>query len=213
MADRKRQFFGDMIENAFTHNVVLAQALGICPIIAAGVTLKNGVVLTVCTALTMLPLGLLLSLVGRRLAKWLRPVLYVLLSMVLLVAAAMVLERYVAPELYAKLYVFIPLIAVNMLYSRSVGYASTARPLETVTDAIGSSVGFGVVICFISTLREIAAFGTIWDKPLGMDVDLPQAAAPFAAFLLLGFMAAGLRWMRRGIADRRADTDDDGYDL
>ena len=54
----KRMFWataGDLVENAVTHNVVLSKALGLCPILADGVTLKSGVALTVCTALVMLP--------------------------------------------------------------------------------------------------------------------------------------------------------------
>ena len=47
---RLRQTTGGFLENALTNNIVLAQAMGLCPIIAAGTTLKNGVALTACTA-------------------------------------------------------------------------------------------------------------------------------------------------------------------
>ena len=39
-------------------NIVLVQAIGICPIIGAGVNLKYGVALTVCTAAVLLPTSL-----------------------------------------------------------------------------------------------------------------------------------------------------------
>ncbi len=190
---------GDLVENAVTHNIVLSQALGLCPIIAAGVNLKSGVVLTVCTALVMLPLSLVISYIGQHLAKWIRPALYVLLASLLLVAASYVLDTFVSPVLYARLYLFIPLIAVNLLYSRSIGFASTVRPLETIIDAIGSTLGFGIVICLISALREFAINGTIWDVPLNSELVLPEAAAPFTAFVVLGFMAALLQWTRQRI--------------
>lgn len=191
---------GDLVENAVTHNVVLAQAMGLCPIIAAGISLKNGVALTVCTAVVMLPLSLIISLVGSRLPKWLRPVLYVLLASLLLVATAFTMEKFISPELYARLYIFIPLIAVNMLHFRSIGSAATVKPIETVIDALGSTIGFGTIICLISALREIAISGTIWDQPLGMTVHLPEAAAPFTAFILLGFMSALLQWTQHRIS-------------
>lgn len=201
MRRRVWQTTGDFVENAVTNNVVLAQALGLFPIIAAGVTLKNGVALTLCTAVVMLPLSLLISFVGKFLPRWLRPVLYVLLASLLLVGVSFLLEAYISPELYARLYLFIPLIAVNMLYSRSLGAAAEVRPAETVVDALGSTVGFGVVICLISALREMAISGTLWDKPLGFALHLPEAAAPFTAFILLGFLSALLQWVRHRISD------------
>lgn len=194
------QTAGDLVENAITHNVVLAQALGLTPIIAAGVTLQNGVMLTVCTAVVMLPLSIVLSLIGNRMQKWLRPAVYAVLASLLLVATSYVLNTWISPELYAKLYLFIPLIAVNMMYSRSIGFASTIQPLETIIDAVGSTLGFGLVICSISALREVVGAGTIWGVPLNTELILPEAATPFAAFIVLGFMSALLQWTRQSIS-------------
>lgn len=194
------QTAGDLVENAITHNIVLAQALGLMPVIAAGVTLKNGVALTVCTAVVMIPLSIVLSLIGNRLAKWLRPAVYVVLASLLLVAASYILNTWISPELYAQLYLYIPLIAVNMMYSRSVGFASTIQPLETILDALGSTLGFGLVICIISAIRELVITGTIWGVPLNTELVLPEAAAPFAAFIVLGFMSALLQWTRQSIS-------------
>lgn len=187
------------VDNALANNIVLIQALGLCPIIGAGVTLKNGVVLTLCTAVVLLPTGFIIATLGNHLAKWLRPAVYVTLSSLLLVGAAYVLGTYVSPELFATLHLFIPLLAVNMLYTRNMGVAGTAHPLAAVVDSLGSTVGFGLVICIVSALRELAVSKTLWDIPLPYEVSLPEAAAPFAAFILLGFMAALLQWSRRHI--------------
>lgn len=188
------------VETAITKNLVLTQAMGICPIIGAGVTLKNGVALTVCTVAVLLPLGLLMPLIGNRLPKWLRPVLYVLLAALMLVGCAYLLETYISPELYAQLYVFMPLIAVNMLHAHSATMTHTMHPLNTLIEALGSTVGFGVVICAISALREITINSTLWGQPIGNGYTLPEAAAPFAAFILLGFMSALLQWTRHHIS-------------
>ncbi len=187
------------VENAVTRNIVLTQAMGICPIIAAGVTLQNGVALTVCTAAVLLPLGLIMPLVGNRLPKWLRPVVYVLLAALALTGAAFLLETYISPELYARLYLYIPLIAVNMLHAQGSTMTRSTHPIETVIEALGSTLGFGAVICIISAVREVAAFSTLWGHPIGTGVTLSEAAAPFAAFILLGFMSALLQWARQRI--------------
>lgn len=188
------------VETAVTKNLVLTQAIGMCPIIAAGVTLQNGVTLTFFTAAVLIPLSLLMPLIGNRLPRWLRPVLYVLLAALALVGASYLLETFISPELYAQLYVFIPLIAVNMLRAHSSTMAHTMHPLETALEALGSTIGFGAVICVISAIREVTISATLWGVPVGSGFTLPEAAAPFAAFIMLGFMSALLQWTRHRIA-------------
>lgn len=199
----KREFWRGttlFVENAVTNNIVLIQALCLCPIIGASTTLQNGVVLTVCTAMVLLPLSLLMALLGNYLPKWARPAAYVMLASLLLVLTSYVLSRHISSQLFAELHHFIPLIAVNMLYARTVGFSSIAHPVSTVVDALGSTVGFGAVICGISALREVLAFGTLWAKPVDTSIVLPQTTAPFVAFILLGLMAAGLQWSRQRIS-------------
>ncbi len=199
----KRHFWqtaNSFVETAVTRNIVLTQAMGLCPIIAAGTTLQNGVALTAFTAAVLLPLGLIMPLFGSKLPKWLRPVLYVLLATLLLVGTAYLLETRISPELYARLYIFIPLVAVNMLHAHSNGLTRVMSVGETIIDALGTTLGFGVVVCLISVLREITAFGTLWNIPLGIQWKLPQLAAPCMAFILLGLMSALLQWSRQRIA-------------
>ena len=52
------------VENAVSNNIVLIQALGLCPIIAAGTSLINGVTLTACTAVVLIPLSFFIASVG-----------------------------------------------------------------------------------------------------------------------------------------------------
>lgn len=211
----KREFWRTtnlLVENAVTNNIVLIQALGLCPIIGAATTLQNGVVLSICTAAVLLPMSLLMALVAPWLPKWLRPAVYVLLASLLLVGTTFVLSHYVSGELYATdLHHFIPLIAVNMLYARTVGFSSIAHPVSTVVDALGSTLGFGAVICGVSALREVLAYGTLWNRPVDISWHLPHADTPFVAFILLGLLAAALQWSRLRISAffRRKEEDEE----
>lgn len=188
------------VENAVTNNIVLIQALGLCPIIAVSTTLQNGVVMAACTAAVMIPLSLMMAFLGGRMPKWLRPAVYVTLASLLLVGCSFILERYISAELYAKLHHFIPLIAVNMLYARTVGFSSIVHPVATIMDAVGSTVGFGLVICGVSAIRESLAFGTLWAVPLDTKIVIPEMTSPFIAFILLAFLAAALQWTRQRIS-------------
>jgi electron transport complex protein RnfE len=192
------------IDTLFTKNIVLVQAIGISPILAAGVTLKNGVVLTLCTAAVLIPASLFMSLLGERLPAWVRAPIYTVGAAAIMLAAAVFIDRIISHELYAALYVFLPLTAVNTLVSyRAGGFSMSQKPVVALTDAVVSSLGFGLVICIVSGLREIAAYGTLWEKPLNFSVVLSEAALPYAAFLLLGFMAAFLHWLNSVIDKRR----------
>lgn len=185
---------GIFVDTALQKNIVLVQALGLCPIIAAGVTLQNGVVLTICTALVLCACGACMSLFGDKLPTFLRPIVYTVLASGLLVGATFVLDRFISHELYTKLYLFIPLIAVNtLLTTRSGGFAVGSRISAAMIDAIGSSVGFGLVICIVSLLREVTAANTVWGITLPIPLSMPEVSYPFAAYILLGFMAAGLQ--------------------
>ena len=194
------------LDAALRDNIVLAQAIGVCPIILAGTDLKNGVVLTVCTLLVLLPVSFLMSLVGKHVPNWLHPVLYTVTAAILLAGAAFVLNNFISTSLYAQLHLFIPLMAVNTIFTyRAGGFSIGNRPSAAIADALGSSFGFGLVICVVSAFRELMRANTVWGIAVPVEIGLPQAAEPFMAFILLGLMAACLQqWVKH----RHADDDD-----
>lgn len=192
-------FLSAFLEN----NIVLVQAIGICPILAVGITLQNGVVLSVCTAAVLLPSSLFMSLLGERLPAWLRPPIYTVGAALILLGAAIIIDSFISHELYAALYVFLPLTAVNTLISfRAGGFSVNHNPVVALTDALASTMGFSLVICIVSAIREAVALGTLWGKPVKLDIRIPEMALPFAAFLLLGFISALLQWSKSVIVHR-----------
>lgn len=191
-----------------TNNIVLVKAVGLCPIIAGAVTLKYGVALTLCTMAVLLPSCLFMAVLGDRIPKWLHPPVYTGVAMLLMVGAAAVVSRLIAPEIYAALYLFLPLMVVSTIFTyHAGGFSPGTGPLMAAVDAVGSSLGFGLVICLVSSLREISAYGTLWGMPLPITVRFPSGALPFAAFLLLGFMAALLQHIKNRQARRREEAD------
>ncbi len=193
-------------ETFLARNVVLVQAMGLCPILAIGYDLKYGVALSVCTALVLLPANVLLSLFGEKLPLWLRPPVYAVFTSFLLLLAAFALHEYVSLDIYAALYLFLPLMAVNSLFTMRASAAPAERvhPLASLADALGASLGFALTLCAVSALREIAIYGTLWDIPLGLTAHFPEAKYPFIGYVLLGFMAAALQWLQKRL--RRFST-------
>ncbi len=201
MANRPsfRTLFSAFWESFLPENAVLVQAMGLCPILAVGYDLKYGVALAVCTAVVLLPANLLLSLFGKRVAQWLRPPLYAVFTTVLLLATALVVRQWISADIYAALYLFLPLMAVNSLFTvRAAGkQAAAVHPLLSLADSLGVALGFGLVLCVACAVREAAIYGTLWDIPLGYTARFPEAAHPFIGYVLLGFMAAALQAARK----------------
>lgn len=178
-------------------NIVLVKLLGLCPIVVAAVDLKAGVTLTACVALALFPTALLMSFVGEKLKPVIRVPLYTVIALVILLGAGFVLNTYIESELYASLYLFLPLLAVNSLMTYRVGgFAVVSRPPEAMADALGSVCGFGVVICVVAAVREVLANGSLWDVRLLSTPPLTAASSPFFAFLMLGMMAALMQFVR-----------------
>lgn len=187
-------------DSFLSKNIVLVQAIGLCPIIAIGVNLKYGVVLTLCTAAILLPSSLFMSLIGYKLPAWVRPPIYTVGASLILLGAAIFVYYAISPEIYAALYLFLPLMAVNTLVSyRAGGFSASHEPVVALTDALASTLGFGLVICLVSAIREIASKGTLWDIPVGIEIPLPATSLTFAAFIMLGFMAAILQWLKAAL--------------
>ncbi len=175
-------------------NHVLVYAVGICPIIAAGIKLSYGLLLAVATALILIPIHLIMSLIGSRLTAWLRPLISVGIGTLILTGLGWVVYRFISPDLFTKLYVFFPLIAVSALVTNRAGVSSGPTAFgEATLDTVGSALGFGLVICVVSFVREIIIYGTILDRPVNAPFTSPVAALPFFAFILLGLLAAFVR--------------------
>ena len=191
------------VDRALTNNLVLVEGIGLCPLIGGATTLKASVALFLCAMITLILTNLLMLLVGRKLPNVLRIPIHALCAMTLLCGEAYLINTFISTELYAKLYLFLPLLSVTTLFAyHGENTVGDFDPRAGFVDAFASSVGFGVVICIVGAIREIAARRTLWDKPLSLSVDLPEASLPFAAFLLLGLMAALLERGKAVAAER-----------
>ena len=205
----KRRLRSIFFSTFLTNNIVLVKAVGVCPSIAGGVTLKYGVALTVCTLAVLLPSCLFVAGVGERIPKWLHPPVYTLAATLMMTGAAAIVSRLIAPEIYAALYLFLPLMVVSTIFTyHAGGFSAGMSPALAAVDAVGSALGFGLVICLVSALREAVVYGTLWDIPLPFTVRFPAGKLPFAAFILLAFMAAALQAVKTRLG-RRADSEEE----
>lgn len=200
----KKRYRTLFFDRALKNNLVLVEGIGLCPLIGGATTLKNSVAMFLCATVTLIITNLLMMAIGKKMPSTLRIPVHTLCASALLCGEAYFINALISTELYASLYLFLPLLAVTTLFAyHGDNVVGAFDPRAGFVDAFSSAFGFGVVLCLIGGLREIVAKRTIWDTPLPIAADLPQVSLPFAAFLLLGLLAALLQHANTAGSDRK----------
>ena len=180
-------------EGILTSNPVVMGALGLFPIISGGTTLKRGLVLSVMMFICMPVVSVLTAAFGKLFPKWLRAAFYVVVASVILVIASIALKGiFNIPQNFLSL--FIPLMSVNAIISyRAEKFAVNHSIKRSAIDAFANAAGFSIVMCLVSSVREIIGFSTLFDIPILFGKHIDGIVLPFGGFLILGFMAALLK--------------------
>ncbi len=136
----------------------------------------------------------------------LRPHLRILVFTLTIATFVTIADRFLAAFMYQmskELGPYVPLIIVNcIIISRCEICASKQALGVAIADAAGMSLGFGLALASIATVREILGSGTWFGLPV-----LPAAwpgwgvmVLPPGAFLTLGLLLGLVEWT----AQRRA---------
>ena len=104
-----------------------------------------------------------------------------------------------APDIYASLGLFIPLIVVNcIILGRAEAFASKNGVIPSFFDGLGMGLGFTLALTILGAIRELLGTGklfgmTLWAEDYGM---LMFVLAP-GAFLVLGYLIAIVNKIRK----------------
>lgn len=149
-----------LISTAFVNNVVLSQFLGICPFL--GVSKKTDTAVGMGTAVifvvtaaaavaypihtfVLVPLGL----------AYMDTIVFIAVIAALVQLVEMVLKKFI-PSLYKALGVYLPLITTNccVLGVALLNVQNNYNFVQSVVNALGTSVGFCISIVIMSGIRE-----------------------------------------------------------
>lgn len=180
----------EFIKNLWDNNPVFKQALGLCPTLAVTVSAINGIAMALATTFVLVFSSLLISSIRKFIPSQVRIASFIVIIATFVTIVDLVMKAKF-PELSKSLGAFIPLIVVNcLILGRQEAFASKNTPLRSVFDALGSGMGFLIVLFVLGGIREILGSGAI----LGFQV-LPDAFEPWivmilpaGAFLTLGLM-------------------------
>lgn len=210
-------------DGLWDNNVVFAQMLALCPLLAVTGTATNGLGMGLATTAVLTAANVLVSAMRRLVSPEVRIPVYIVVIATLVTLVDMALNAWLH-ELYKVLGLFIALIVVNCaILGRAEAFASKNALLPAAADGIMMGLGFTGALVAIGAVREILGSGTLFANArllLGegfafLELTLiPEYKGyllmilPPGAFLALGFLLAGKRILDRRLAARSAGQAD-----
>ncbi|MFO8109702.1 MAG: electron transport complex subunit RsxE [Thermoplasmata archaeon] len=182
-------------------NPVLVLLLGLCPTLAVSTSIDNGLGMTAAVLFVLLCANIIVSLIRDFIPVRVRIPVFIVVIATLVTIVDLSMQAFL-PDLSKSLGIYIPLIVVNcIILGRAEAFASKHKLTESVADALGMVVGFGIALLLISTFRQLlgtgklSVFGLQFIRVPGL-ADNPMAVfiLPMGAFLVLGVLLAVLRY-------------------
>jgi len=200
-------------EGLWDNNVVFAQMLALCPLLAVTSTATNGLGMGLASTAVLLLSNIIVSSVRHLISPEVRIPVYIVLIATLVTLVDMSLNAW-AHELYKVLGLFIALIVVNCaILGRAESFASKNSVADAALDGLMMGMGFTLALVALGGVREILGSGTLFANAhllLGPAFAfLETTIVPdYKGFLLMilppgGFMALGFLLAAKRVYDRR----------
>lgn len=189
-------------------NSILAQLLGLCPLLAVSTNLVNAVSLGLATILVMLLSNFAISALRALIPYEIRIPVFILIIAALVTVVDLAFNAFLH-DMYLVLGIFIPLIVTNCIVLARVEAFAAKNGLRSATlDGLMMGVGFVWVIALLGAVREFVGQGTLFS---GIEMIFPTlsgiqilpadypgfliAMLPPGAFFVLGLLIAGRNWL------------------
>jgi len=192
------------LRGAVLDNPILVQALGLTPAIIATTSLRAALWVAGLTAIHLIICECAASLWLKKLPDWLRVAVYFTVGIVLAFASGLLLRLNEAADL-TVLRAILPLLAASALTAaRCERFAIFNNLRSSLRDALANAMGYAAVVILVGFIRESMGHGSLFGHEF-VTLRIRAFWMPFGAFLLLGAMAAALKfilqWMsQRGLA-------------
>ena len=176
-------------------NPYFVLALSLCPGLAVTTSVVNGLTMGLTVWFVITSNNVVVSIIRKLINKKVRVPVYITCIATIVTCVQLFLQAY-APDLYKALGVYLDLVVVfAIILARAESIASKNGIVVSFLDGMGMGIGFTIAMLVISVVREVLGNGTL----LGVDLFGPSfqpaliMALPPGAFMLIGFMMAGLK--------------------
>lgn len=199
-------------DGLWANNVVLAQMLALCPLLAVTTTATNGLGMGLATTAVLLASNLIVSACRNIISQEVRIPVFVLLIASLVTLVDMGMNAWLH-ELHKVLGLFIPLIVTNCaILGRAESFASRQPVPASIMDGLMMGLGFTWVLTLLGACREVIGSATLFNNAsllLGETFSFLETTLisdykgfllmllPPGGFLVLGFLLAGKRLLDR----------------
>ncbi|MGB5065098.1 MAG: electron transport complex subunit E [Candidatus Competibacter sp.] len=203
---------GIFADGLWNNNVVFAQMLALCPLMAVTSTATNGLGMGLATTAVLLASNIVVASLRHWIVPDVRIPVFVLLIASLVTLADMAINAWLH-ELYKVLGLFIPLIVVNCcVLGRAESFASKNPVPAAAADGLAMGLGLTLALVLIGACREIVGSATLFAHAsllLGPAFTFLETTLikdyhgfllmllPPGGFLVLGFLLAGKRVIER----------------
>ncbi len=186
------------INGILPENPVYRQLLGMCPTLAVTGSMEPAMTMAGATAFVLISVDVIVSLIR----GLLKPHLRILVFTLTIATFVTIADRFLAAYLYEmskQLGPYVPLIIVNCLIISRCEICSSKQGVGVaIADGVGMSLGFGLALASIATVREILGSGTWFGLDVLSRLDWPNwgiMVLPPGAFLTLGLLLGIAEWI------------------
>ncbi len=149
-----------LVSSILVNNYVLSKFLGICPFLGVSKQVETSIGMSMAVTFVMTLASIItyvihhLILVNFHL-EYLQTIAFILVIASLVQFVEMVVQK-VSPSLYKALGVYLPLITTNcaVLGLTIINIQENYGIVETIVNALGASIGFGLAIILFAGIRE-----------------------------------------------------------
>ena len=193
-------------------NPILFSMLGLCPALAITTKLENALGMGIAFTFVLVMSNIVVSLIRKIVPNDLRIPTFIIIIASFVTIIEMLLNAYL-PNISNNLGIFLSLIVVNcIVLGRAEAFASKNNTVSSMIDGLGMGIGYTLVLCIISIIRELLGSGriTIWnDLSLNLNKlfgskDVLSIFSSFfissaGGYLILGIFFALIKTIKRGV--------------
>ena len=221
MSESQHGQYGRIIKDGlWEQNVVFAQMLALCPLMAVTTSGTNGLGMGLASTAVLVSANVLVSLIRKVVSAQVRIPVFIVLIATLVTVVDLAMNAWLH-DLYKVLGLFIALIVANCaILGRSEAFAARNGVLASAVDGLAMGLGFTGALVLVGLVREFLGAGTLFAQAsqlLGpafafLEVKVPGYGGallmilPPGGFAALGFLLAGKRIIDRKLAERETTT-------
>ena len=181
--------FKVFLNGIINENPIFVQLIGMCAVLAVSTNAINSLAMGVSVIAVLVGSNVAISLLRKFIPEEIRIPVFVVVIATFVTIVDMFLNAF-APDIYAALGIFIPLIL-----ARAEAFAYSNGVIASIFDGLGMGLGYTLAITVLGVVREIIGAGSLFGISLFGDSFQPAAIfiAPPGAFILLGLLIAIFR--------------------